>query len=83
MVKLSAAKVLENLPVVPTGAKRWPKPKTKIAEQAPKVRVEGSIDTSDHEVIHIKVRKQIINGREFYVDAEGALYDMKFNPTII
>jgi len=76
MVKLSAAKVLENLPVVPSPAKRGPKPKPKLT--APKVRVDGSIDTSDHEVIHIKVRKQIIDGRELYVDAEGNLYDMKF-----
>ena len=71
--KLSAEKVLESLPVVPKPVK----PKVTKAP-GPKVRVEGSIDTSDHEVIHIKVRKQVIDGREFYVDAKNNLYDMKF-----
>jgi hypothetical protein len=74
--KLSAEKVLESLPVVPKPVKVTKAPKA--PEQGPKVRVKGSIDTSDHEVIHIKVRKQVIDGREFYVDAENNLYDMKF-----
>ena len=72
--KLSAEKVLESLPVVPKPVKPAKAPKA----PGPKVRVEGSIDTSDHEVIHIKVRKQVIDGREFYVDADNNLYDMKF-----
>jgi hypothetical protein len=74
--KLSAEKVLESLPVVPKPVK--PKA-TKVPKLiGPKVRVEGSIDTSDHEVIRIKVRKQVIDGREFYMDADNNLYDMKF-----
>jgi len=72
--KLSAEKVLESLPVVPKPIKVTKAP----TAPGPKVRVEGSIDTSDHEVIHIKVRKQVIDGREFYVDADNNLYDMKF-----
>jgi hypothetical protein len=72
--KLSAEKVLESLPVVPKPVKPAKAPKA----PGPKVRVDGSIDTSDHEVIHIKVRKQVIDGREFYVDADNNLYDMKF-----
>jgi hypothetical protein len=75
-VKVSAEKVLESLPVVPK------LPKAKVPKLiGPKVRVEGSIDTSDHEVIHIKVRKQVIDGREFYVDAQNNIYDMKFTRT--
>ena len=78
-VKVSAEKVLESLPVVP----KLPKAKAPKAPKliGPKVRVDGSIDTSDHEVIHIKVRKQVIDGREFYVDAQNNLYDMKFRRT--
>lgn len=75
---VSAEKVLESLPVVPKPVKPKAPKAPKAPEQGPKVRVEGSIDTSDHEVIHIKVRKQVIDGREFYVDADNNLYDMKF-----
>jgi len=44
----------------------------------PKVRVDGSIDTSSHEVIHIKVSKIVVNGSPLYLDRKNKLYNEKF-----
>jgi hypothetical protein len=81
--QVSAEKLLEELPVIEpeqkTPVKRKPVVK-KGAQQIPipMTQVVGTIDISNHEVIHISVRKQEVDGRLFYLDSKkDKLYDMK------
>ena len=47
--------------------------------QHPVAKVEGSVDVSEHDVVQIKVRKQEVDGRMFYLDPKkDKLYDLKF-----
>jgi len=76
-----AEKALEELPVVPVepiAPKRRANVKKPTVQQ-PVAKVEGSVDVSEHDVVQIKVRKQEVDGRMFYLDSKkDKLYDMKF-----
>jgi hypothetical protein len=78
---VAAEQALEQLPVVPTPTppvKRRANVK-KPTEQQPVAKVEGSVDVSEYEIVQIKVRKQEVDGRMFYLDPKkDKLYDMKF-----
>jgi len=78
---VTAEQALEQLPVVPVepiAPKRRANVKKPTVQQ-PVAKVEGSIDVSEHDVIQIKVRKQEVDGRMFYLDSKkDKLYDMKF-----
>ena len=81
---VSAEKLLEELPVIQpeqkAPVKRKPAVKKASLQQVPipMTQVVGAIDISDHEVIHISVRKQEVDGRLFYLDSKkDKLYDMK------
>ena len=76
-----AEQALEELPIVPVepiAPKRRANVKKPTVQQ-PVAKVEGSVDVSDHDVVQIKVRKQEVDGRMFYLDSKkDKLYDMKF-----
>lgn len=76
-----AEQALEQLPVVPVepiAPKRRANVKKPTVQQ-PVARVEGSVDVSEHDIVQIKVRKQEVDGRMFYLDPKkDKLYDMKF-----
>ena len=78
---VTAEEALEQLPVVPVepiAPKRRANVKKPTVQQ-PVAKVEGSVDVSEHEVVQIKVRKQEVDGRMFYLDSKkDKLYDMKF-----
>ena len=58
-------------------AKTLPKVGSKAV--GPLAEVVGSVDLSDDTIVHIKVRKQEVDGRMFYLDPKkDKLYDMKF-----
>jgi len=64
---------------VPVPVKRRANVKKPLSDE-PLARVEGPVvDISDHTVINIKVRKQEVDGRLYYLDPKkDKLYDMKF-----
>jgi hypothetical protein len=77
-------KVLEDLPVVPAPVVPVPvvpkkrKAPVKTVENAMAI-VQGEVDTSEYDVLHVTVRKQEVDGRLFYLDPKkDKLYDMKF-----
>ena len=76
-----AEQALEQLPIVPVepvAVKRRANVKKPTVQQ-PVAKVEGSVDVSDHDVVQIKVQKQEVDGRMFYLDSKkDKLYDMKF-----
>jgi hypothetical protein len=77
---VTAQAALDSLPVAPVPAapaKRRANVKRKVEE--PKARVEGPVvDISDHTIIHIKVRKQMVNDTLYYLDPKkDKLYDTK------
>jgi hypothetical protein len=78
---VTAEEALEQLPVVPVepiAPKRRANVKKPTVQQ-PVAKVEGSVDVSEHDVVQIKVRKQEVDGRMFYLDSKkDKLYDMKF-----
>jgi hypothetical protein len=63
----------------PVPVKRRANVKKPLSDE-PLARVEGPVvDISDHTVINIKVRKQEVDGRLYYLDPKkDKLYDMKF-----
>ena len=79
---ISAEKVLETLPTLTPEApitRRKPVKKSEKSSVSPMGKVEGNLDISDYEILHIKVQKKEIDGRIFYLDPKkDKLYDMKF-----
>ena len=79
--QVTAEQALEQLPVVPIEPAP-PKRRANVKKpsvQQPVAMVEGSVDVSEHDVVQIKVRKQEVDGRMFYLDSKkDKLYDMKF-----
>lgn len=76
-------KVLEELPVVPSPGPVVPGPVVPKKRKAPVENamaiVQGEVDTSEYDVLHVTVRKQEVDGRLFYLDPKkDKLYDMKF-----
>jgi hypothetical protein len=74
---------LDALPVVPVPAapipaKRRANVKKRVVEE-PKAIVEGPVvDTSEDTIIHVKVRKQVVNDIVYYLDfKKSKLYDTK------
>lgn len=84
-VPVAVAPVAAPVPVAPVAApvpvpvKRRANVKKPLSDE-PLARVEGPVvDISDHTVINIKVRKQEVDGRLYYLDPKkDKLYDMKF-----
>jgi len=69
--------------VEPKAAPAIPKRRANVKKPPstePLARVEGPVvDTSEDTVVHVKVRKQEVDGRLFYLDPKkDKLYDMKF-----
>lgn len=79
-VKKAAAAVPVPVPAVaPVPVKRRANVKKPLSEE-PLARVEGPVvDISEHTVINIKVRKQEVDGRLYYLDPKkDKLYDLKY-----
>jgi len=78
-VKKAAVPVAVAPVAAPVPVKRRANVKKPLSDE-PLARVEGPVvDISDHTVINIKVRKQEVDGRLYYLDPKkDKLYDMKF-----
>lgn len=78
-VKKAAIPVAVAPVAAPVPVKRRANVKKPLSDE-PLARVEGPVvDISDHTVINIKVRKQEVDGRLYYLDPKkDKLYDMKF-----
>jgi hypothetical protein len=75
--KVSQPKALPKALEPKAVAKALPKVVSKAV--GPLAEVVGSVDLSDDTIVHIKVRKQEVDGRMFYLDPKkDKLYDMKF-----
>jgi len=63
----------------PAAPKRRANVKKTVGGIEPRFRVEGPpVDISEHTVIHIKVRKVEVDGRQFFLDPKkDKLYDLK------
>jgi len=77
--KVEVETALEQLPVVSTPQPVPVKKRAPVKHVQAAAKVEGILDVSEHDVVQIKVRKQEVDGRMFYLDSKkDKLYDMKF-----
>lgn len=77
--KVEVETALEQLPVVSTPQPAPVKKRAPVKNVQAAAKVEGILDVSEHDVVQIKVRKQEVDGRMFYLDSKkDKLYDMKF-----